>query len=163
MKIKEALEYIPNCVLCNKEMRLCFSSFYSPVVYLNKTDDIVQNIKIDLKINVNTNEIISGQKFLNANFNSHFLKKNCATCRFTVTFLATSNIKSTFPEVTKNKEELYFFDNNKQVRIINKSLHDSSQLYYNKKWLNLPFSFNFETTNNLPAIKKRIKMVKLFQ
>ncbi len=163
MKLKEAIEYFPNCILCGKELKLFLSGYDTARVYLEKADNLLKNNKLDIKIDINDNKIINGHKIINSTFNNYFLKKSCTTCRCNVTFFAEHNITSSFPEVTIHSEEIHFFDKGSDIRVTNYKNKASIYWRKTKKSQSLPVTFNFQTINNLTALKKKIHTIQLFQ
>lgn len=197
--IADNINYIPNCIICGKLMQFYFSGFlkfpFRPkqFVYLKtRIEDnkiISINKKYPLKIDISSNEIISGYEILDKygeDLLSSYIDfyKKCPTCLFQINFnLFKKEKDNLFPRSSLLREEMgyflkpkiklhifnhyeneYVYSVGKTFSITNISNKNSSKvtyIYANNKYLNCE-NINLNKFNNLKKINNYIKTLLAF-
>lgn len=182
--IKKFIEYIPNCLICNKPMLIAINGKTVPQIWANKDkkvyfkslikNGILSSTKrgIPFSVDIESNTIIEGKELFNKLILSTlYFTKQCKTCRFKIKGYSQPDGISTYssiPKINIYNEEIYFYlKNNKEV-FITKSYIKEKKLGYcifmsvNKKTLpDLPFDFSDFT--NFQQLSNRIKTILIFQ
>lgn len=164
-KIKDFIEYIPNCIICQKPMVLGaeITSVKRKTLTCVKTkiiDDIMVSKKPEFEfvININTNQIVNMTADI---FLSHYIKY-CATCKFTVEAyaekLSNKIDKIAAPTVLSFENLCYTTKKNKHVKLAKYyyNINSCSQhIVVDKKIISIPI-IDLSQIKNLKHLDKRI-------
>lgn len=179
--LQELIDYVPRCLICNKEMQLDITGtipfvtgydFHSFKMILN-SDGRLSSKNKSLDINPKTNEVFSGLDTLSKmvyNLTNHInIYKKCYTCSFLIK-CKYDNIKyiklEKFPTISLIQEELsYTMSKNKAVRYVKyfpPNFLGSSYMTINNKYIN-NFYIDLSKINNLKHLTRKIKTFLTFQ
>jgi hypothetical protein len=184
--LKELLDYIPNCILCHKPLRIVIEGRLSMVLPSKPrwgSGNEVVSLKLfpkdgilsskhknhSVAIELETNNIIDGQDLVNRMTPSQtYVKKNCPTCHFKIqTSYIKGDIKkeNCFPVLTMYSEELHYTRKGGKDVFINKYHQaDGSKvsIRLDGKYLP-PVPLDFDKFIDLAHLNKRIDTIRLFQ
>lgn len=187
--LQELIDYIPKCVICQKDMKIAIEGYLNPVgskkprwssgterVYfkLEYKDGILRSKhkSHSLAIEASTNKLIDGEDLVNRLMTQTInVKKCCPTCVFkSVSVYQAGNTKKTnsFPPMTLRSEELnYTMKGGKRVNItkyyeFNKPDEEAKCfISYNGSSLS-PIALDFRKLTDLDQINKKIKTIVTF-
>ena len=185
LSLKEISEYIPNCLICGKQIPIIIDGLLKNKKGLHSFDrvnirtEIKNNIVISmnknypLSINLDTAEILEGKELVNILMSRWlYIKKHCKTCHFIITMMYNSgNLKNVnnFPKYELYSEELaYTMPGGKRAYIHKRYFEKDSllatytQLYIDNKPI-LSCQFDFSKFENLKQINKRVLTIRTFQ
>jgi len=182
--LKELVNYIPNCLVCGKQMMIIikghilpnsqnrFNGYYTRLI-VNNNQIVSRNKKHNITVNLDTNEFIDGKEVIyNLKQNWIYLNKTCRTCRFDISTVYRSGQqgdKNYFPTFLLDSETIsYTWKNGKQIYIVKyhnigvSVLSDSvTQISVNNKWLpSIPFDFS--KFSKLSQLNNRISTLLVF-
>lgn len=187
--LQELLNYIPNCIICGKDMKLSIEGYVQAVspakpkwgsgtqrVYLKM--DAKEGVlrckhkSFSVAIDAATNKIIDGEDLINRlMLNTINVKKCCPTCVFkSVSVYQAGHTKKThfFPPMTLRNEELnYTMRGNKRCTIIKHYQftegHDANCFITLNGSSLQPVPLDFTKLTSLEQINKKIKTIAVFQ
>lgn len=183
--IKELVEYIPKCIICQKDMYISIKGniqsqkhrFTGKKVSLTTKvqDDALVSVGKDLfTIDLNTSEIITGAEFFNSLMNSWlYVNKRCRTCDFLISNIYndfdTIVARTHFPKLKLQNEQIsYTMPGGKIVKILksyyddNTMLGSMTRITINNKLLP-PFPFDFTAIHGLKQLNNRLLTIRTFQ
>lgn len=186
--LKELTNYIPNCLVCGKEMGLFLEGKFAPVSLSKpRWDSGNQRIKIklalidnvlhakhkshNLSFDITNNDILEGQDMVNRLMvNTINVNKACVTCHFKInTLYLGGNIKkeTAFPTLTIQSEELnYMMKGGKSVRIVRNYFNDKEpavHIWFDRKHFSEEsIPLDFSKFRNLAHLNKRLATIKVF-
>jgi hypothetical protein len=188
--LQELIDYIPKCVICQKEMKLSIEGYLAPIdprkprwgsgserVYfkLQYKDGILRSKHKNhsLSIEAATNKLIDGEDMINRlMINSIHAKKCCPTCAFkSYSVYQAGNTKKThhFPPMMLQSEELsYTLKGGKRVNIMKhhnfSDKDEEAKCYINYNGTMLPpIALDFNKLSDLEQINRKIKTIVTFQ
>lgn len=125
--LQELVDYIPQCILCNKDMPITINASLSAALpakkyasseHVNLKTEIKdgvarsKNKKYSLSVELATNKIIDGIDLVNRMQNSWtYVNKCCPTCHFKISTVYGTNAQKKehcFPALTLQNEELSY-------------------------------------------------------
>lgn len=140
--IREFINYIPQCIVCGKDMLITINGTPNIESYYSKHTEISiktcisnnyllvsKNNKYQLIINVDNNNIDVGKKLILSLIHKFYnisLNKSCSTCKFFIKSVFNTNMLSNysvknliFPITFLSREELCYTKNHgKNIRIV---------------------------------------------
>jgi hypothetical protein len=137
--LKEFIDYIPNCLICGKQLILSCCGTYAEwagknnptrIKFLIKEDRIISLHKnIQLEIDIHTNKVLSGDSSNQIIDNSRWVLKTCKTCHCQITGRVTSFQKPIFSKIRRNTEAVVFYlCKNKKITVFENDLLINTEL-----------------------------------
>lgn len=193
LTLKDLYEYIPNCIICGKEMKLSLSgqhSKFSQVVpnyqfgastkssvhlksYIKNNTILFKNKKFSFSIDRDTNKIIDGAELVNnLCINWMFISKGCITCDFKIQNIyndGSTKKLEIFPPL-KHVEERIHYTMKRGTVTIHKHFYDDStllgettQITVNRKPITQSIHLDFSKFKNLKQLNRRLETIIMFQ
>ncbi len=186
--IQELVNYVPNCLICKKEMQVSLSTYLSsndPKRRVNSRESVSLRFELEncilhskhksyqLKIDTITNVILEGQDLADRfTTESTYIKKKCPTCHLKIeTICSNGTIKKEkrFPDLTLRHEELHFTMRGGKDLSVSKYYSTNTspegdsqaQIMLNHKYLP-PVPFDFNKFNSFEQLVNRINTIVLF-
>lgn len=177
--IKEFIEYLPHCLICNKKLKINIRTpFYNPyydkfkkynICQLSEDNKFLINEKINFELNIESNSI--NVKFIDANlkyfesYNQQLIQiyKFCSTCLFDQdgTFLINSNNLKTEEISFRSENVRFYMKNHLKIDLVN--IHDENviknRIFIGEnfdKFLELKNCIILNQINNFSHLKKKI-------
>ena len=186
--LQQLLDYIPNCIICQKPMKLVISGGVPSRTVNNYWQQFIINLKMELiesKLHSKNknwvliidpwdNQISTGLSLVNDLLSQSHSKldvfKKCWTCNFKINGLCNSNGKrvSAFPKVSLHSEELHYTMNRDRTVRLFKYYGDASVIgertiinVNHRELKSIPL--NFERIKNLDQLNHKLKTLMTFQ
>lgn len=107
---QQIIDYIPKCIICQKDMLLLFSLYYSERFNLKLKNELLVNtpgklFKHQIIIDSISGKILEGDDILGRLFT---IQKYCKTCYFKINFYFIDKSKNYFPILGRLSEVLLF-------------------------------------------------------
>ena len=184
--LKEYLDYIPNCIICEKPMTFYIlgnvrgyyavnKNYYNKVsMKMIMVDNLLKSKNKDysLIINPETNKITEGVELVNKlRVNILNCKKKCATCNFDVySNYKSGNIKNSesFPKINLQSIHVEYMMKNHITVYLSKNRNCYNNIYSvycsigGKSMYEFPNSFDFSHFTNLKQLNNRLKTILTF-
>lgn len=184
--LKSFIEYIPNCIICQKPLRITIGGLFDKIEYrrehyvkmklvdgklVNVVPHTIKNKKIivmelnSLIIDPLTNEIIEGLPFIHALWYKGYVKKYCSTCNCCINGSwdcseKTKKITKILPLELVEEGVSFTLERDKSVSVINYANY--SRITYENKIISQQYT-DFTKISTLEKIKNRIKTILVFQ
>jgi hypothetical protein len=185
--LKQLIDYIPNCILCGKEMPIVIEGYvngwaksgasWQRQFVRAKTelrDDILfsKNRNVDLSIDVNNNHILKGQELIDSLIGNKInVNKGCTTCHFKILCASTSTLvktKGVFPYIDLLSEEIHYTLKGGKDIAITKYYNSQTTLRgehanirLNGKFLP-PMLWDFSKFDSIEHMNKRVATIVMF-
>jgi|ERR1035437_4010135 hypothetical protein len=183
--LKELINYIPNCIICGKDMEIYFGGYNNNLSFLTKltidgdlirpADNLIpldrpryRAPKYVFAININNNEIVDGEDLLNkaSTYNGRIDKK-CKTCIMAIhTSFTGPGIKrmKIIPEISGSLEIEYTMSNTKKIRIRDHwNIPGCIDITIGYKDLITKLPIDFSKIKTLKQLNKKISTIITFQ
>lgn len=186
--IKEFIDYIPNCILCKKEMQIAIHAIRKSEKNWNYDNIHIKTSVIDnmiisknkdykLEINMYDNTIVSGSEFISSIENNTIdVNKSCKTCNFKIKAIHNSKYTSrtktnkieNFPSLVLAKEELYYTRNGGKNVVIVK-YHPPSYDASANMWITInnkkiqSFNLDLSKLKDLDHLNSKLSTLITFQ
>lgn len=186
LSLNSYLEYIPNCIICGKKLRIEINGRLPNKLKKYSTTSINLKTKIEdnclislnkdypLTIDLISSEIFEGRQFIIDLMTGWiYINKLCSTCHFKISAIYNrgfmEKLLTTFPQIHLYSEDLSYTMTGGHKAEIHKIYYDDSTglkdrtlIHINGKLLpNFPFQLN--KFNHLNELNQRLFMIRTFQ
>lgn len=190
--LKEYMEYIPSCLICQKPLSLTVEGYLVPSLPASNRRSSWGNHEIiklrfqykdgmlrtkhktnSVAIEAHSNRIVDGADFLNRLVSGRtYANKMCSTCAFKITanYADERRKKDHFAPVSLYQEQLtYTMKGGKSIQI-QKWYHGQEEsagkmatIALDKKWFGKPIPLEFAKFSDIVQLTKRLKTIIVFQ
>lgn len=177
--IKALCDYIPNCIICSKELHYQIKGMLSAKLHdyrngkyvsikLSRQDNILKSKhkSYAVAIDIESNDIIDGVDIIQR-IRSGTLEKTCTTCHFKIETSFIEPIKNKFSATSLTKEDIHYtLKGGKDISIHKWYNNGSSSAWSSTITINnksLPtVTLELDKFSNLEHLNKRISTIILF-